>query len=141
MNKIRFYYKAPLKELKNRNSLKRFIIYLCNAEKKKVEEISFVFCSDDDLLAINQQFLQHDTYTDIISFDYSEQPPIIKGEIYISVDRVKENAKSIGTSLQEEIHRVVFHGVLHFCGYKDKLKADKMQMRAKEDFYLRKYLG
>lgn len=141
MNNIRFHNKLPITELKNRKRLKEFIPKLCKAERKKVDEISFIFCSDADLLKINRQYLQHNTLTDIISFDYSDQPGIIKGEVYISVDRVKENAKSFGTPVEEEIHRVIFHGLLHFCGYKDKLKEESRLMRAREDFYLRKYLG
>jgi probable rRNA maturation factor len=141
MNTIKFHNNLSINELKNRKKLKEFLPKLCKAEGKKIDNISFVFCSDTDLLEINREFLQHDTFTDIISFDYSEQPGIIKGEIYISVDRVRENARDIGTSFQEEIHRVVFHGVLHFCGYKDKLNEEVLQIRAKEDFYLRKYLG
>ena len=110
-------------------------------EMKTIDEIHIVFCSDDYLLSLNQQFLKHDTYTDIISFDYTEKKGALKGEIYISIDRVKENASLFGSSFMYEIHRVIFHGVLHLCGYKDKLKADQTVMRAKEEVYLRKYFS
>jgi rRNA maturation RNase YbeY len=93
------------------------------------------------LLGINRKFLQHDTFTDIISFNYAQPGEPIEGEIYISVDRVIENSKLLKVPLNEEILRVMFHGVLHFCGYKDKLKADIVNMRAREDFYLRRYLS
>ena len=141
MNTIKFHNKLAINELKNRKRLKEFIPKLCKAEGKRIDTISIIFCSDTDLLEINREFLQHDTFTDIISFDYSEQPGIISGEIYISVDRVRENARDIGASFQEEIHRVIFHGLLHFCGYKDKLNEEVIEIRAREDFYLRKYLG
>ncbi|MGL6267395.1 MAG: rRNA maturation RNase YbeY, partial [Chitinophagaceae bacterium] len=107
-------------------------------EQKKIEEINFVFCSDEYLLILNKQFLKHDTYTDIISFDYTEKQTALKGEIYISIERVRENAIKFGSSFNYELHRVIFHGVLHLCGYKDKLKADQSVMRTKEAFYLRK---
>lgn len=138
---INFNYQVPLTALRNRTSLKQFIILLCQMEHKTIDEIDFVFCSDDYLLSLNQQFLDHDTYTDIISFDYTVKKGALKGEIYISVDRVKENASLFDSSFIYEIHRVIFHGVLHLCGYKDKLKADQAVMRAKEEFYLRKYLN
>jgi rRNA maturation RNase YbeY len=141
MKQIHFHFESPCPGLKNRTRLKQFLIKLCQAEKKMAGEISYVFCSDPYLLEINQRFLQHDTYTDIISFDYTAPKGTLLGEIYISVDRVKENAHAMGLSFSQELHRVIFHGVLHLCGYKDKLKADKALMRAKEDFYLREYLG
>jgi len=90
------------------------------------------------LLEINQQFLNHDFYTDIITFDLSEKDST-QAEIYISIDRVKDNAKSLGTSFKSEIHRVIFHGALHLCGYKDKPGVEQVKMRQKEEFYLSKY--
>ena len=141
MKQIQFHFETPFPGLKNRTKLKRFIAKLCKSEKHIAGEISYVFCSDAYLLEINQRFLHHDTYTDIISFDYTENKGPLRGEIYISVDRVKENALKLDVSIVQELHRVIFHGVLHLCGYKDKLKADKILMRAKEDFYLREYFG
>lgn len=138
---IIFNYQIPFTALRNRTRLKQFIVRLCKEEEKVIDEINFVFCSDAYLLGLNQQFLNHDTFTDIISFDYTEKKGPLKGEIYISVERVKENASLLGSSFIDELHRVIFHGVLHLCGYKDKLKADQVMMRAKEDFYLREYLG
>lgn len=141
MKQITFHSETTFPGLKNRTKLKQFILFLCKKEKRIVGEIAFVFCSDDYLLNINQHYLHHDTYTDIISFDYTEHNGPLAGEIYISGERVKENALNIGVSFAHELHRVIFHGVLHLCGYKDKLKADKTLMREKEDFYLREYFG
>ena len=95
-------------------------------------EITFVFCSDEYLADINRKFLNHDTYTDIISFDYSLNKEL-HGEIYISTDRVTENAQAFETSFSEELHRVIIHGILHFCGYKDKDEKDLKTMRSKEN--------
>jgi len=138
---INFNYQVPLSVLRNRTRLKQYLVLLCKMEHKTIDEINFVFCSDEFLLNLNQQFLNHDTYTDIISFDYTEKGGSIKGEIYISTERVRDNATHFDSSFIYELHRVIFHGVLHLCGYKDKLKADQTVMRAKEEFYLRKYLS
>lgn len=120
--------------------MKRLIQSLFQKERTVVESIQFIFMSDDDLLAINQQFLKHDYYTDIITFDLSPSKNAPKqAEIYISIDRVEENAKEWNTSKINELRRVMVHGCLHLCGYKDKLNADKIVMRQKEDFYLRVY--
>ncbi len=136
---INFSYQIPGVALDSRKALKQFMMLLCKKENRAIDQINIVFCSDEYLLQINQQFLHHDTYTDIISFDYTEKKGPLNGEIYISVDRVKDNALQLGSSFKQEIHRVIFHGILHLCGYKDKLKADKLLMREKEDFYLREY--
>jgi rRNA maturation RNase YbeY len=101
--------------------------------------MAFIFTSDKRLLEINRQFLQHDYYTDIITFDLSDSKST-KAEVYISIDRVKENTRIHGTSFKSELHRVIFHGVLHLCGYKDKTKKEKEEMRGMEAFYLMKYL-
>ena len=104
-------------------------------ERKKLASINYIFCSDKKLLEINQQFLHHDYYTDIITFDLSESD-YTQAEIYISIDRVKENAQTETVSFKSELHRVIFHGALHLCGYKDKSKAEVFKMREKEAFYL-----
>jgi len=108
-------------------------------EKRKAGDIDFVFCTDDFLYDINLKFLDHDTLTDIISFDYSVGKEL-HGEIYISTDRVKENAEDLGNTFKDELDRVIIHGILHLCGYKDRSEADQDQMRAKEDYYLNKRL-
>lgn len=126
--------------LRNRTALKLFLAKLCKREGRSIESLQYIFCSDAYLLPINQQFLQHDEYTDIITFDLSpstESP--MEGEIYISIDRVRENAKVFRTTLNRELHRVIFHGALHLCGYKDKTKADQVEMRRMEDLYLKRY--
>jgi rRNA maturation RNase YbeY len=102
-------------------------------------DINVVFCSDDVLLKMNIDFLQHDYYTDIITFDYCEDS-IVCGDLFISIDRVIDNAEKLNTDYTEELKRVCVHGVLHLCGYKDKSIEDERQMRLKEDFYLKKYV-
>jgi len=101
-----------------------------------VGDIGYIFCDDQFLLDINRRFLQHDTFTDTITFPTSENHKIISGEIYISVERVKENAEKNRTSFEEEIHRVIVHGILHLIGYGDKGDDEKLVMREKEDYYL-----
>ena len=101
-------------------------------EKKEVGDITLIFCSDDYLLDVNRQHLDHDYYTDIITFDYSEFP-IVSGDLFISVDRVKENAVDFKVSFEHELHRVIIHGFLHLCGYFDKSEEDELLMRSKEN--------
>jgi len=105
---------------------------------KRVGQLSFVFCSDTYLLEINKQYLDHDTFTDIVTFDSSEMEDVIAGDIFISVDRIRENAEKFTVPERDELHRVVIHGVLHLCGYYDKKKEDKTLMTQKEDYYLSK---
>jgi len=126
--------------LANRVALKSFIEKRVKKEGFSIETLTYVFCSDKYLLKMNKDFLSHNYYTDIISFDLSETPGNLIGEVYISVDRVKDNAKTHGTSLKEELHRVIFHGALHFCGYKDKKPADTIKMRQMEDLWLSAYM-
>jgi rRNA maturation RNase YbeY len=102
------------------------------SEDREVGEVQYVFCDDEQLLELNREFLDHDTYTDIIGFDYSVGK-ILQGEIHISTERVKENARQYDTSFENELRRVMAHGLLHFCGYKDKTKAEKAEIREKED--------
>lgn len=103
---------------------------------KRVGELSFVFCSDAYLLEINKQYLNHDTFTDIVTFDSSEDEDVIAGDIFISVERIRENASKFSVSEKDELNRVIIHGVLHLCGYYDKKKEDKALMTEKEDYYL-----
>ncbi len=122
-----------------RTILKKNIQVIFRKEGKNLEFINFVFCSDKVLLKINRKYLKHDYYTDIITFDLSETGAVM-GDIYISIDRVSENARKLGVSFKSEIHRVIFHGVLHLCGYNDKTKAEMKKIRKKEEFYLAMYL-
>ncbi|MFM6994452.1 MAG: rRNA maturation RNase YbeY [Sediminibacterium sp.] len=126
--------------LANRIPLKSFIEKQLRKEGITIEALQYVFCSDDYLLNINKQFLNHDYYTDIISFNLSEEKGVLIGDIYISIDRVKENAKTHGNKYVHELLRVIFHGALHFCGYKDKKPSDAKLMRSMEDKWLRAYL-
>jgi len=105
---------------------------IITSEDKVVGEIAYIFCNDDYLHAINMQYLNHDTLTDIISFDYTEGD-IISGDIFISIERVKDNAIDFNVSFEEELKRVIAHGVLHYCGYKDKTNIDAALMRSKEE--------
>jgi len=126
--------------LGNRVALKLFLEKQMKKEGIRIECLQYVFCSDKYLLEINKQFLNHDYYTDIISFDLSETKGALIGDIYISVDRVKENAKLVKTTQTNELLRVIFHGALHFCGYKDKKPADAKLMRSMEDNWIKAYL-
>ena len=126
--------------LRSRTELKTFINKQCLKEGVHIETLQYVFCSDTFLLDINKHFLNHNFYTDIISFDLSEQKGRLIGDVYISIDRVKENAKTEGNLYTHELLRVIFHGALHFCGYKDKKPADQKMMRSMEDKWLKAYL-
>lgn len=136
---VRFSYAGRELLLKNKNQVKQFIASIFLAEGKVLGGLNYVFCSDDYLLDINQRFLHHDFYTDIITFDLEEEPGIVSGEIYISVDRVLDNSRSLNIPFHTEMLRVLFHGALHLCGYLDKTKSEIEQMRNKEDHYLRLY--
>ena len=121
--------------LKTETAVTKCVKALVKQELREIGDITFVFCDDNYLHKINLEFLDHDTYTDIITFDYSVGNEVIS-EIYISTDRVEENAKKYSQTFENEIHRVMIHGVLHLCGYKDKLAEDKQIMRDKENHYL-----
>src|SRR5882757_4156551 len=125
---IQFNFLEPI-SLADRTRLKQFIIGLFKREKTPLAEVQYIFCSDQYLLEINRQFLQHDFYTDIITFDLSEPGQPIHAEIYISVDRVRENAREFNSSLKKELHRVLFHGALHLVGYGDKGREEEIKMR------------
>jgi probable rRNA maturation factor len=124
--------------LKNEMKLRAWIKKVLKEEGKTAGNISYLFCTDDYLLKINRQFLKHDFYTDIITFDYTDKEKI-EGEIFISIARVKENAHTFKQTFQKELMRTIIHGVLHLCGYKDKKLSDKKRMRAREDRALGHY--
>ena len=125
--------------LKNKTLLKQWIKATIEKKKRKTGDINFIFCSDEHLLGVNQQFLNHNTFTDIITFDYSKDDSKmpISGDIFISVERVEENAKKFGKTKENEMHRVLIHGTLHLLGYKDKTKATKAEMTKQEDLCLK----
>ena len=129
------FYSVGTFSLKTEAAVAACIKTIAAEESREVGDITFVFCDDNYLLKINNEFLDHDTYTDIITFDYSIGNEIIS-EIYVSTDRVEENAKKHKQTFENEIHRVIIHGVLHLCGYNDKLAEEKQIMRDKENHYL-----
>ena len=116
----------------NKETFENWISRVIASESKELGEISYIFCDDEYLHKINVAYLNHDDLTDIISFDYSEGK-ILQGDIFISIERVKDNAHDFNVSFEEELKRVMIHGVLHYCGYKDKSEADEKIMRSKED--------
>ena len=139
MQKVNFQKADSALTLTSKTELKAFIETLFKKEKTPLAAINYIFCSDKYLLSINQQFLNHDYYTDIITFGLHDKGTPVVAEVYISTDRVKENAATHGVTYTNEMLRVLFHGALHLCGYKDKRKSDVLTMRAKEDAYLKRY--
>jgi rRNA maturation RNase YbeY len=137
-SKVYFFFPEGAVNLTSRTSLKGFIKKLFKAEKKQINQINYVFCNNRTIRKINKQYLNHDYATDIITFDLSESK-LITADIYISVERVRENARALDLSFKSEIHRVIFHGALHLCGYRDKKSVEINKMRGKEDLYLKKY--
>ena len=133
---INFHYETDF-QLNNEGSLSGWVTSVIHSEGYKEGEINYIFCTDEYLLQLNLEFLKHDTLTDIISFDYSVGKQI-NGDIYISIERVADNAKDFDVDFAIELQRVMVHGILHYCGYKDKSIADMELMRNKEDQYLAK---
>lgn len=124
-------------KLPNPKKTAAWIEKVAKTERSTIDSLSYVFCSDKYLLGINERYLHHDTLTDIITFDFTEEASSsIEGEIYISVQRVRENAKKLGIDFSQELHRVIVHGVLHLVGYKDKSEKERKEMRKREDKYL-----
>ena len=140
MNEVQFFFLQPVSVLKQRNILKSFLQKTAQKEGRPIASLNMIFCSDDYLLNINKQYLNHDYYTDIITFDLSDSKKgPLTAEMYISYDRVKDNARQLNTTTTKELHRVIFHGLLHLLGYKDKLTKDQILMRQMEDKLLAKY--
>jgi len=125
--------------IKDKLKLKQFLVSIFRNEDVKFKSVSYLFCKDDYLLTLNQRYLNHDTLTDILTFTLSVKDSTIISEIYISVERVKENAISLKTNYQQELYRVMIHGILHLCGYSDHTPKQKKLMRKKEDYYLSQY--
>ena len=122
-------------KLNNSVEISKWIEFVIHQEDRLLGEINYIFCDDSYLLEINIKELKHNTLTDVISFDYTVGD-IISGDIFISTERVKENADEFNNIFKDELHRVIIHGVLHYCGYKDKTDDEKKEMRSKEDYYL-----
>ena len=139
----RFHEQEIKSGLKDKRKLSSFLDALVNKHLDKVKKITlnYIFCTDVFLLEMNQQYLNHNTLTDIITFDLGESESELIGEIYISVERVKENAIKFETTYPDELHRVIFHGALHLCGFKDKKEADQKIMRQMENSCLKDYTG
>jgi probable rRNA maturation factor len=136
MPAINFFSEQIRFKLSNPKKTTSWIKSVIKKEGCRLNSLNYVFCSDEYLKEINIQYLRHKTYTDIITFNYNPAEGVVEGEIYISVDRVRENAKTFKTDFQTELHRVIIHGVLHLIGFNDKSKSEKALMREKEDSYL-----
>jgi probable rRNA maturation factor len=137
---VQFHFLQPA-SFTNRTLVKDVVRDLFKKEKRKLASITYVFCSDEYLLQMNRQYLDHNYYTDIITFDLSEDNTQVSGEVYISIDRVRENAGVFKTTFQKELLRVIFHGALHLCGFKDKTEKEQGIMRKAEEKYLQHYLS
>ena len=138
---IKFFFAGVKIVLSERKRLKIFIEGMLKRENRKLISLSIVFCTDKYLLEINRQYLGHDYYTDIVTFNLAEDNEFIEGEVYISIDRIRENALINLVTTKHELHRVLLHGILHLCGYKDKLKSEKDTMTRMENHMLQKYFG
>ena len=138
MPKISFFEEDIHYNLKDKIKVKQWIKDTIAAEGYKLDELTYIFCSDAYLLQINQQYLNHDTYTDIITFDNSSEDKVITGDIFISIERIRENAAKFNQAVTDELHRVIIHGALHLLGYKDKTAIDSKNMTQMEDKYLDK---
>ncbi|WMI68954.1 rRNA maturation RNase YbeY [Mangrovimonas sp. YM274] len=135
---ISFNYETEF-ELSNEGEYTKWISETISEEGCKEGELNYIFCDDEYLHKINVEFLDHDTLTDIISFDYSVGKEL-HGDVYISIERVEDNAKDFDVEFKEELKRVMIHGILHYCGYKDKTDDDALQMRSKENYYISKFV-
>jgi probable rRNA maturation factor len=134
-SKVYFFFETPV-SINNRKALKDAVEQVFINEKTSLATLNYIFCSDKRILEINQQYLNHDYFTDIITFGLSEKKDPVIGEIYISVDRLRENAIKLNNPFTKELYRVVFHGALHLCGYNDKKREQKIKIREREDFYI-----
>ena len=135
---IHFFSEDVLFTLKQKLAIRSWINDTIRSENYKLGELNFIFCSDEYLLKINQEYLNHSTYTDIVTFDNSETAGLILGDIFISIERIRENSLKFNVTERDELHRVIIHGTLHLLGYTDKNKASKALMTKKEDEYLSK---
>lgn len=132
---IRYFCEDIKFTYKNKLANNRWLKMVAGSEIRKIGDINVIFCSDNYILDVNMKYLQHDYFTDIITFDYCEGK-VLSGDLFISVDRVRENSIEFGTDFEEELHRVIVHGVLHLIGYDDHTDEDKKVMRQKENYYL-----
>ena len=138
---IRFFFDGIKPRLPNRTELKQFLKFIFTSEGTKLDSINFIFSTDQEVYRINKEFLGHDFFTDIVTFSLAGKGNPVIADVYISIDRVRDNARRQGEPFQRELHRVIFHGALHLCGYKDKSRSQTKAMRDKEDYYLSGYFG
>ncbi len=136
MSEILFFTENIDFKLKDKAILKNWLLKSISNEGKQAENINFIFCTDDYLLEINKKYLKKNILTDVITFDYSEQDKVVSGEIYISYQRIADNATKYSQTVDNELYRVMIHGVLHLIGYDDNTKKQKEIMTQKEDYYL-----
>ncbi|MBC7890244.1 MAG: rRNA maturation RNase YbeY [Ferruginibacter sp.] len=136
---INFFFNDIFIKIANRKRLRVKIMEIFDSGETPLQSLTYVFCTDNYLLSINREFLNHDSFTDIVTFSLAEQSDPIIGEVYISVQRIKDNASIFGVSINEELHRLMFHGALHLCGYKDKTPSDKIKMTLAEEHWLKSY--
>jgi rRNA maturation RNase YbeY len=136
---IQFFAEDVEHELPNPTKVRRWLKFVIDQEEYDLNSLNYIFCSDEYLLNMNREHLDHDYYTDIITFDTSDDAKLIEGEIYISIERVNENAATNQVKEEEELRRVMVHGVLHLLGYKDESDMEKEKIRDKEDYYLKNY--
>ena len=139
--KVHFFSHDIPTRLENKTNLKHFIESIFEKEMQSLDFINYIFCSDMVILEINKKYLNHNFYTDVITFDLSEHNKAISAEVYVSIERIRDNAEQLGLSIKSELHRVLFHAALHLCGYKDKKKKDKEIMRKRENDLLDKYFN
>lgn len=135
---IHFFSEGISFTLRQKKAVKKWINNVVIDENQSINELNFIFCNDEYLLTINKTYLNHHTYTDVITFNNSDEEAVLTGDIFISIERIRENALKFKVSEADELHRVMIHGVLHLLGYKDKSKLAKLIMTAKEDEYLEK---
>lgn len=138
MHKVFFHSADRSLTIKNRTQIKQFIEFIFKKEKRTLNRIDYIYCSDEHLLEMNRSHLNHDYLTDILTFELSSTQST-QAEVYISLDRVKDNAKELELPLIDETLRVIFHGALHLCGYLDKTRKEGQLMRQMEDFYIKEY--
>ena len=135
---ISFFNADVSYDLRSKNGIRLWLSDVIKKEGFRIGELSIILCSDEYLFKMNVQYLKHKSYTDIITFDQSESKGEVSGELYLSIDRIKDNAKTLNINLIDELHRVIVHGTLHLCGYGDKDPKSKLKMTRKENFYLLK---
>lgn len=126
-------------KFQHKNLLKKWLKKVAETEGFKMKNLNYIFCSDEYLHKINVEYLEHDTYTDIITFDNSEEESDIEGDIFVSIERIKDNSQKLKTAFEDEFKRVLVHGLLHLCGYDDHSDEDELMMRNKEDFYIQQF--